>query len=210
MKRLRLKTHHFHSKLLCQKPMLRQIEWQLQNRPITKSGVLPVTTLFFWKIFSCFRTSWKELIWCTNDPSVHIHIFCERWSLILGCFLPVSILKTRRQSKFNISKSSHRRWSVKKSVLKNFAEFTGKHLSQSLRPATLLKKRLWQRCFPLNFAKLLFKHLFYGTPLNDCFCISGLIFLKPWLCFNQLVFMSLFKNTLLVNAFSRKIRKILK
>ena len=49
MKPLRLKTHRFHSKLLYQKPMLRQIEWQLQNGPITKSGVLPVTTLFFGK-----------------------------------------------------------------------------------------------------------------------------------------------------------------
>ena len=27
--------------------MLRQIEWRLQNGPITKSGVLPVTALFF-------------------------------------------------------------------------------------------------------------------------------------------------------------------
>ena len=25
----------------------------------------------------------------------------------------------------------------------------------SLRPATLLKKRLWHRCFPVNFAKFL-------------------------------------------------------
>ena len=29
--------------------MLKQIEWRLQNGPITKSGVLPVTTLFFGK-----------------------------------------------------------------------------------------------------------------------------------------------------------------
>ena len=27
--------------------MLRQIEWRPQNEPITKSGVLPVTTLSF-------------------------------------------------------------------------------------------------------------------------------------------------------------------
>ena len=48
-------------------------------------------------------------------------------------------------------------------VLGNFAKFTGKHLCQSLffnkvaelRPATLLKKRLWHRCFPVNFAKFL-------------------------------------------------------
>ena len=51
----------------------------------------------------------------------------------------------------------------KKGVLRNFAKFTGKHLYQSLflnkvsglRPATLLKKRLRYRCFPVNFAKFL-------------------------------------------------------
>ena len=45
-----------------------------------------------------------------------------------------------------------------KTVLTNFRKFRGKHLTQSLffnkvRPATLLKKRLWHRCFPLNFLK---------------------------------------------------------
>ena len=49
MKPPRLKAHHFHSKLLSQKPVLRQIEWRLQNRPMTKSGVLPVTVLIFRK-----------------------------------------------------------------------------------------------------------------------------------------------------------------
>ena len=51
----------------------------------------------------------------------------------------------------------------KKSTLKNFTKFTGKHLCQSiffnkvagLKPATLLKKRLWHRCFPVNFVKFL-------------------------------------------------------
>ena len=37
---------------------------------------------------------------------------------------------------------------MKKAVLRNFAKFTGKHLC--LRPATLLKKRLLHRCFPVN------------------------------------------------------------
>ena len=44
----------------------------------------------------------------------------------------------------------------KKSVLRNIAKFTGKHLCQSLFfnkvPAF---RRLWHRCFPVNFAKLL-------------------------------------------------------
>ena len=62
-----------------------------------------------------------------------------------------------------VARSSHRRCSVRKNVLWNFAKFTGKHLYQSLffnkivglRPATLLKKRLWHRCFPMNFAMFL-------------------------------------------------------
>ena len=51
----------------------------------------------------------------------------------------------------------------KTGVLRNFAKFTWKHLSQSLffdkvadlRLATLLKKRLWHRCFPMHFVKFL-------------------------------------------------------
>ena len=63
----------------------------------------------------------------------------------------------------SIARSSHRRCFVRKDVLRDFAKLTGKHLCQSLffnkvthlRPATLLKKRLWHRCFPVNFAKFL-------------------------------------------------------
>ena len=55
----------------------------------------------------------------------------------------------------------------KNGVLRNFAKFSGKHPCQGLffnkvaglRPATLLKIRLWHRCFPVNFAK------FLRTPL---------------------------------------------
>ena len=37
---------------------------------------------------------------------------------------------------------------------------------EGLRPATLLKKRLWHRCFPANFAKLLRTPF---SPVDDCF-----------------------------------------
>ena len=60
----------------------------------------------------------------------------------------------------------------KKNVLRKFAKFTGKYLCQrlffnkvvGLRPATLLKKILWHRCFPVNFAKFLRALFFYRTP----------------------------------------------
>ena len=88
-----MKRQHLHTILLCQKPSLRQIEWGVQNGPITKNAVLPVTTLFFWKCCFRLRNSYKELIICTNHPNVLIHTFQKRWSFISGCFFTVSILK---------------------------------------------------------------------------------------------------------------------
>ena len=61
------------------------------------------------------------------------------------------------------TRNSHQRCSIKKGVLRNFTKFTGEHVWQSLfsnkvaghRPVTLLKRRLWYRCFPVNFVKFL-------------------------------------------------------
>ena len=57
---------------------------------------------------------------------------------------------------------------LRKGVLRNFAKFTGKHLCQ--RPATLLKKRPWHRCFLVNFVK------FVRTPFSQN--TSGWLLLK--------------------------------
>ena len=70
---------------------------------------------------------------------------------------------------------------MEKGVLKNLAKFTGKHLCQSLffnkivvlRAVTLLKNRLWNRYFPVDFAKFL-EHLFFRTRPGDCCLSSGL------------------------------------
>ena len=59
------------------------------------------------------------------------------------------------------TRSRPRRCSIKTGVLEIVSKFTGKHLCQSrlfkkvtgLRPATLLKKRLWHKRFPVNFAR---------------------------------------------------------
>ena len=55
-----------------------------------------------------------------------------------------------------------------KGALRNFTKFKGKHLCQSiffdkvggLRPTTLLKKRLWYKCCPVNSVKFLRKPFF--------------------------------------------------
>ena len=63
-----------------------------------------------------------------------------------------------------------------KGVLKDFAKLTGKCLCQSLffnkvadlRSVTLLQKRLWHRCFPVDFAKFL-RTPFFTEPLQWLF-----------------------------------------
>ena len=58
-------------------------------------------------------------------------------------------------------KSSHRRCSVKKDVLKNFAEFTEKHKCQSLfLSESLNKKETLAQVFPCEFCQI-FKNPFF-------------------------------------------------
>ena len=83
----------------------------------------------------------------------------------------------------------------KKGVLGNLAKFTRKHLCQSLffnkvaglKPATLLKKRHWHRCFPQNFAKFLrtpfFREHLWGQLLSIN-CISNI---WGWQCPHNLL-----------------------
>ena len=59
--------------------------------------------------------------------------------------------------KAQLNRSSHPEVSCKKVVFKNFAKFTGKHLSQSL---FLLNKRPLHRCFLENFAIFLRTSIF--------------------------------------------------
>ena len=88
-------------------------------------------------------------------------------------------------------RTSHRRCSVRKYVLRNFAKFAGKHLCQSLslnkveglKSGTLSKKRLWHWCFPVNFVKFLRTHFRSGTLLKKrlwhwCFPVNFAKFLR--------------------------------
>ena len=96
--------HHFHTKLPYQKLILRQIKWWLQNGSITKNGVLPVTTLFFWKFYFSLRTSYKELICCTYNPIPVFVLFVSAGVFFDGTFsLWVSLNNVRDVSCFFFS-----------------------------------------------------------------------------------------------------------
>ena len=78
-------------------------------------------------------------------------------------------------------RSSSRMCSVRKVVLRNFAKLTGKHLCQSLffnkvtgqRPATLLKKRFWYRCFLVDFGKF-----FKSTCFTEHLWTTAFVYLR--------------------------------
>ena len=64
----------------------------------------------------------------------------------------------------DVSKATTGGVSYKKDIFKNFSKFTGKHLCQGFffnkaagifAGRQLLKKALWHKCFPVNFAKFL-------------------------------------------------------
>ena len=82
---------------------------------------------------------------------------------ILGTFLNLqkNLLKAQHQQK------QPPEVFYEKVVPKDFVNFTGKHLCQSLfldkLITTLLKKRLWHRCFPVKFAKFLRTPFLYNT-----------------------------------------------
>ena len=100
----------------------------------------------------------------------------NKWKCLLlfhDCF-PVKFEFIHMQYFFGMvrNRSSHRRRSVRKDVLRNCAKFLGKHLRQSLffnKVAGLRKKETLTRVFSCKFCKLFKNTFFYRTPLDDCF-----------------------------------------
>ena len=94
-------------------------------------------------------------------------------------FLIFSLMSLKCLFKYLCPEAVVRKVFCEKGVLENFPKFTGKHLRQShyfnkfggLWPTTLLKKRLWYRCFPVNFAKFL-RTTFLQNTSGGCFCVS--------------------------------------
>ena len=91
LKVLQLKKNDFHSKVPRQKLMLRQNERRVQNGPVKSNGVLPLATLFLWKINFSIWTCWLNLP--TSQISINI-LFVSAWVLFECVFsMWVSFIK---------------------------------------------------------------------------------------------------------------------
>ena len=125
--------------------LLRLFFFLIKKTCITKNRVSSVTTLFFQKFCFSLRISYKELIWCTNHPNVHIHTFVKCWSFIWGRFFPVSIFKTKNQLKF-----CHKTcWKEQPFI---FTDYLMNHLSQT----SVLFNYVTIECLEINW---LCKHM---------------------------------------------------
>ena len=91
-----------------------------------------------------------------------------------------SLYQMNHRVLLGLFRSSHRRCSVKKGVLKKFGNFPGKHLCWSLFLIKLqawacnfIKKRLQRWCFPVKFAE------FLRTSILKNICERLLLFVSP-------------------------------
>ena len=102
---------------------------------------------------------------------------------------------------FLFFRSSHLEMFCKKSVLRNFAKFTGKHLCQDLFFDKVAGLRLWHRCFSVNFVKFLRTHfliehlrwlllLFLSAYMLLPVCFT-LLYLPPPLLYSEVLFLYL-------------------
>ena len=114
-----------------------------------------------------FRKIRRALLSCNTRFEIHPFASLPRKlsKLLWFCSLVIVLAISRNLLKNNTwwIRSSRQEVFCQKGVLRNFAKFTGNTCVRvsffnkvaSLRPATLLKKRLWHRCFPVNFTKFL-------------------------------------------------------
>ena len=107
----------------------------------------------------------KTLLHTSNTSSKVFRVFIVRIK-----FLSMNYLSSPETLKFQKQPPN---LFYKKGILKNFAKLTGKHLYQSLQ--LKLKKGLWHRCFPVNFAK------FLRTPILKNICKWLLLKIKTLL-----------------------------
>ena len=108
-----------------------------------------------------FTLYFPSLLFCFVDDAQKQMLSIKRFILVFGKG-SLWVIWTYKQ-RLRIKSSSHRRYPLRKGVLRNFAKFTGKYLCQGLffnkvagsGLQLYLKKRPWHRCFPVSYAKFL-------------------------------------------------------
>ena len=94
----------------------------------------------------------STIFWVKDLPNKGFTEYCFTGRAIKWFQHTCQVGASRKFGNPKFSEAGAERCSVKKVVLKSFSKFRGKHLCTRI---SLLIKRLWDRCFPLNFVKFL-------------------------------------------------------
>ena len=160
-----LKSHRQISKKRCSEKyiyVIKHASFQLYKIPLTELFRKP--------------DNWPQIYKQTSSTFYTSNDVSRRKKYYVMTRLRNSCLRTLKKyrSSEQRCRSSHRRCSVK-SVLKNFANFTGKHLCWSLfykvaglQSASFIKRDSNTSAFLWSLRNFL-EHLFWGTSANGCF-----------------------------------------
>ena len=104
-------------------------------------------SLKFWHMFMSSTQNWLE-----KGPELvsYVLMVIKRWKSKVKVTLKEAVVQNYSVKKvfLEIPQNSHENTSARVSFLINLQAL-------GLRPATLLKRRLWHTCFPVNFVKFL-------------------------------------------------------
>ena len=138
-----------------------------------KTGNLIMFRWYFSKYEICSKSFTKVLygnMFLVSENIFKLVCHCASWKWSQICCPHVRDIAEKSLNKLLllfILKSSNRRWSVKRGVLKYFANFTGNHLCWSL---FIIKLQVLQRSLKETPTQV-FSGKIYEIFVNFCFCI---------------------------------------
>ena len=140
---------------------------------------------------TCVRVSFLIKLYAWGPQLYQKRGSCKFWEIFKNSFFyrtPSAAASEHNKSIWKVCEAVAQRYSVKKVFLEisqNSQENTCARVSfliKFLRPANLLKKRLWDRCFPMNFAKFLrtpfFTEHLWWLLLNLVWCFVIVVFIS--------------------------------
>ena len=101
-----------------------------------------------------FKNVLNSIEWPLSSIFYTTHPFVREKSLLLTMGLFFRNSKSRNGMASSINRSSHRRCSLRKGVLRNFAKFIGKHLYQGLFVNKVAKKETLAQVLSCEFCEI--------------------------------------------------------
>ena len=125
-------------------------------------GILPGKQLQYRKIMNCYIVAFLKILLKFQNSS-----FLKPLKDCFHPFLAMFFRVYAWNENLGLNRSRHWRYSAEKATLKNFGNFTGKHLC-----CILFIKKIPTQVFPSEICEIFKNSFFRRTSTNDCFCLK--------------------------------------